>query len=113
MIHAPRPGAPVRIAPIDQMPFAGATPGGIVPVAGPLPFGATPACTMANAVQDYARTLTLRSPAHYRVGPFTVRHNPGWELKYANYAIPDRGAANRRRQRGGRPGRGRRRSGRG
>ncbi|MFE3722683.1 C40 family peptidase [Streptomyces cyaneofuscatus] len=25
MIHAPRPGAPVRIAPIDQMPFAGAT----------------------------------------------------------------------------------------
>ncbi|MFJ6010881.1 NlpC/P60 family protein [Streptomyces sp. NPDC092952] len=25
MIHAPRPGTPVRIAPIDQMPFAGAT----------------------------------------------------------------------------------------
>ncbi|MEU7700421.1 NlpC/P60 family protein [Streptomyces sp. NPDC039028] len=25
MIHAPRPGAPVRIAPIDEMPFAGAT----------------------------------------------------------------------------------------
>ncbi|MFF2331035.1 MULTISPECIES: NlpC/P60 family protein [unclassified Streptomyces] len=25
MIHAPRPGAPVRIAPIDQMPLAGAT----------------------------------------------------------------------------------------
>ncbi|MFD3971334.1 NlpC/P60 family protein [Streptomyces cyaneofuscatus] len=25
MIHAPRPGAPVRIAPISQMPFAGAT----------------------------------------------------------------------------------------
>ncbi|MEW2068018.1 GNAT family N-acetyltransferase [Streptomyces sp. NPDC007346] len=48
--------------------------------------------SMANAVQDYARTLTLRSPAHYRVGPFTVRYNPGWELKYANYAIPDRGA---------------------
>ncbi|MFJ4919904.1 NlpC/P60 family protein [Streptomyces sp. NPDC088725] len=24
MIHAPRPGAPVRIAPIDQMPFVGA-----------------------------------------------------------------------------------------
>lgn len=48
--------------------------------------------TMANAVQDYARALALRSPDHYRVGPFTVRHNPGWELKYANYAIPDRGA---------------------
>ncbi|MFD5038648.1 NlpC/P60 family protein [Streptomyces sp. NPDC058378] len=25
MIHAPRPGAPVRIAPINEMPFAGAT----------------------------------------------------------------------------------------
>ncbi|MFE2425518.1 NlpC/P60 family protein [Streptomyces sp. NPDC059373] len=25
MIHAPHPGSPVRIAPIDQMPFAGAT----------------------------------------------------------------------------------------
>ncbi|MFF9402018.1 NlpC/P60 family protein [Streptomyces sp. NPDC014744] len=25
MIHAPRPGAPVRVAPVDQMPFAGAT----------------------------------------------------------------------------------------
>ncbi|MGX1883424.1 NlpC/P60 family protein [Streptomyces sp. NPDC055287] len=25
MIHAPRPGAPVRVAPIDQMPFVGAT----------------------------------------------------------------------------------------
>ncbi|MEV4330237.1 NlpC/P60 family protein [Streptomyces sp. NPDC049597] len=25
MIHAPRPGAPVRVAPIDLMPFAGAT----------------------------------------------------------------------------------------
>ncbi|MFF7336053.1 NlpC/P60 family protein [Streptomyces sp. NPDC008163] len=25
MIHAPRPGAPVRIAPLDEMPFAGAT----------------------------------------------------------------------------------------
>ncbi|MEU5215623.1 NlpC/P60 family protein [Streptomyces sp. NPDC020807] len=25
MIHAPRPGSPIRIAPIDEMPFAGAT----------------------------------------------------------------------------------------
>jgi cell wall-associated NlpC family hydrolase len=25
MIHAPNPSAPVRLAPIDQMPFAGAT----------------------------------------------------------------------------------------
>ncbi|MFD4694707.1 GNAT family N-acetyltransferase [Streptomyces sp. NPDC058463] len=47
---------------------------------------------MDTDVQNYARTLTLRSPDHYRVGPFTVRHNPGWELKYANYAIPDQGA---------------------
>ncbi|MFH9606385.1 GNAT family N-acetyltransferase [Streptomyces sp. NPDC017448] len=46
--------------------------------------------TLATAVQEYARALALRSPSHYRVGPFTVRHNPGWELKYANYAIPDR-----------------------
>ncbi|HWU11202.1 MAG TPA: GNAT family N-acetyltransferase, partial [Streptomyces sp.] len=47
---------------------------------------------MDLAIQDYARSLALRSPDHYRSGPFTVRHNPGWELKYANYAIPDRGA---------------------
>lgn len=43
-------------------------------------------------VQTYARTLALRSPDHYRVGPFTVRHNVNWSLKYANYAIPDQGA---------------------
>ncbi|MFJ8918372.1 GNAT family N-acetyltransferase [Streptomyces sp. NPDC102415] len=47
---------------------------------------------MDTAIQNYARTLTLRSPDHYRVGPFTVRHNPSWELKFANYAIPDQGA---------------------
>ena len=47
---------------------------------------------MDTAIQNYARTLALRSPDHYRVGPFTVRHNPGWELKFANYAIPDQGA---------------------
>ncbi|MEU5719523.1 GNAT family N-acetyltransferase [Streptomyces sp. NPDC020403] len=45
-----------------------------------------------TAVQSYARTLALLSPDHYRIGPFTVRHNPGWELKFANYAIPDRDA---------------------
>ncbi|MCX5311227.1 GNAT family N-acetyltransferase [Streptomyces sp. NBC_00154] len=43
-------------------------------------------------VQSHSRTLALRSPDHLRVGPFTVRHNPGWQLKYANYAIPDQGA---------------------
>jgi hypothetical protein len=25
MIHAPNPSAPVRLAPLDEMPFAGAT----------------------------------------------------------------------------------------
>ncbi|MGW1227027.1 GNAT family N-acetyltransferase [Streptomyces sp. NPDC002530] len=43
-------------------------------------------------VQHHARTLTLRSPDHVRVGPFVIRHNPKWSLKYANYAIPDQGA---------------------
>ncbi|MFE9365150.1 GNAT family N-acetyltransferase [Streptomyces sp. NPDC006978] len=47
---------------------------------------------MDTAIQNYARTLTLRSPDHYRVGPFTVRHNPSWELEFANYAIPDQDA---------------------
>ncbi|MFB8031055.1 MULTISPECIES: GNAT family N-acetyltransferase [unclassified Streptomyces] len=47
---------------------------------------------MDTAIQKYVRTLTLSSPDHYRVGPFTVRHNPGWELKFANYAIPDQDA---------------------
>ncbi|MFI2778252.1 GNAT family N-acetyltransferase [Streptomyces sp. ALB3] len=47
---------------------------------------------MDHAIQDYARSLALRSPDHYRVGPFTVRHNPDWALKFANYAIPDRDA---------------------
>ncbi|MFD5038649.1 GNAT family N-acetyltransferase [Streptomyces sp. NPDC058378] len=47
---------------------------------------------MDTAIQNYARTLTLRSPDHYRVGPFTVRHNRSWELKFANYAIPDQDA---------------------
>ncbi|WP_329040100.1 GNAT family N-acetyltransferase [Streptomyces sp. NBC_00178] len=47
---------------------------------------------MDTAIQNYARAHTLRSPDHYRVGPFTVRHNPGWELKYANYAMPDQDA---------------------
>ena len=47
---------------------------------------------MDTAIQHYARTHTLRSPDHYRVGPFTVRHNPAWELKFANYAIPDQDA---------------------
>ncbi|MEU9562370.1 GNAT family N-acetyltransferase [Streptomyces sp. NPDC048161] len=43
-------------------------------------------------VQTHARTLTLRSPDHVRVGSFVIRYNPNWSLKYANYAIPDQGA---------------------
>ncbi|MFD7491978.1 GNAT family N-acetyltransferase [Streptomyces sp. NPDC059832] len=43
-------------------------------------------------VQNHARTLAQRSPDHLRVGPFTVRYNPTWSSKYANYAIPDRDA---------------------
>ncbi|MFF9685147.1 hypothetical protein [Streptomyces sp. NPDC014623] len=46
---------------------------------------------MDNAVQDYARSPTLRSPDHYRGGPFTVRHGPGRELQSADYAAPGRG----------------------
>ncbi|MFD7943666.1 GNAT family N-acetyltransferase, partial [Streptomyces sp. NPDC059744] len=48
--------------------------------------------TMDADVQSHARTLAQRSPDHLRIGPFTVRHNPDWQLKYANYAIPDQGA---------------------
>ncbi|WP_326767294.1 GNAT family N-acetyltransferase [Streptomyces sp. NBC_01591] len=43
-------------------------------------------------VQSHARTLAQRSPDHLRVGPFTIRYNPNWSLKYANYAIPDQDA---------------------
>ncbi|MER5742369.1 GNAT family N-acetyltransferase [Streptomyces sp. NPDC002225] len=43
-------------------------------------------------VQTHARTLAQRSPDHLRIGPFTVRYNPDWSLKYANYAIPDQDA---------------------
>ncbi|MFD7862679.1 GNAT family N-acetyltransferase [Streptomyces sp. NPDC059783] len=43
-------------------------------------------------VQHHARTLALRSPDHVRVGPFVIRYNPKWSLKYANYAIPDQDA---------------------
>ncbi|WP_030968974.1 GNAT family N-acetyltransferase [Streptomyces sp. NRRL S-1824] len=48
--------------------------------------------TMDADVQSHTRTLAQRSPDHLRIGPFTVRHNPDWQLKYANYAIPDQGA---------------------
>ncbi|MFI1398892.1 GNAT family N-acetyltransferase [Streptomyces sp. NPDC020681] len=44
-------------------------------------------------VQNYVRTLALRSPDHVRVGPFTVRYNPNWPIPPANYAVPDHDAA--------------------
>ncbi|MFF2008175.1 GNAT family N-acetyltransferase [Streptomyces sp. NPDC058195] len=47
---------------------------------------------MDAEVQTHARTLAQRSPDHFRAGPFTVRYNPVWSLKYANYAIPDQDA---------------------
>jgi GNAT superfamily N-acetyltransferase len=40
-------------------------------------------------VQQHARTLALRSPAHVRSGPFLVRFTPTWANPLANYAIPD------------------------
>ncbi|WP_406303400.1 GNAT family N-acetyltransferase [Streptomyces sp. NBC_00879] len=43
-------------------------------------------------VQNYVRTLALRSPDHVRVGPFTVRYDPNWAIPPVNYAIPDHGA---------------------
>ncbi|MER5888396.1 GNAT family N-acetyltransferase [Streptomyces sp. NPDC001941] len=45
-----------------------------------------------HALQDSVRTLARRSPDHRRVGPFTLRYNPGWPIPPANYAIPDRDA---------------------
>ena len=44
-------------------------------------------------VQNHARSRALRSPDHLRVGAFTVRYDPAWTSRYANYAIPDDGAA--------------------
>ena len=35
----------------------------------------------------------VESPDHVRVGSFVLRHNPGWESPFVNYAIPDDGAA--------------------
>lgn len=44
-------------------------------------------------VQDYVRTLALRSAGHLRVGPFTLRHHPEWTIPQVNYAVPDRDCA--------------------
>jgi ribosomal protein S18 acetylase RimI-like enzyme len=43
-------------------------------------------------VQHHTRTLALRSPGNFRVGPFVVRYDEGWSNPYGNYAIPDDGA---------------------
>ncbi|MGX9890451.1 GNAT family N-acetyltransferase [Streptomyces sp. NPDC002276] len=44
-------------------------------------------------VQNHARTRALRSYGHLRSGPFVVRHDRNWPSPFANYAIPDDGAA--------------------
>jgi hypothetical protein len=44
-------------------------------------------------VQNHARSRALRSTGRLRVGGFTVRYDADWSSPYANYAIPDDGAA--------------------
>ncbi len=44
-------------------------------------------------VQNHARTRALRSDGHVRSGPFVMRYNRDWPSPFANYAIPDDGAA--------------------
>ncbi len=44
-------------------------------------------------VQHHARTLALQSENHLRVGPFVARYHADWSSPFANYAIPDDGAA--------------------
>lgn len=44
-------------------------------------------------VQNHARTRALRSDGHVRSGPFLVRYDRNWPSPFANYAIPDDGAA--------------------
>ena len=44
-------------------------------------------------IQNDIRASALESPNCLRVGPFLLWHNPDWNSRYANYAIPDEGAA--------------------
>ncbi|MEO6503149.1 MAG: GNAT family N-acetyltransferase [Jatrophihabitantaceae bacterium] len=44
-------------------------------------------------IQNDIRASALGSPNCLRVGPFLLWHNPDWNSRYANYAIPDAGAA--------------------
>lgn len=46
-------------------------------------------------VQNHARTRALRSDSPVRSGPFVERYDPNWPSPFANYAIPDNGAAPR------------------
>ncbi|MGW8949926.1 GNAT family N-acetyltransferase [Streptomyces sp. NPDC055709] len=48
---------------------------------------------MGRAIQNSTRALARSSPHHRRIGPFTVRYNPDWDIPPANYAIPDPDAA--------------------
>jgi GNAT superfamily N-acetyltransferase len=47
---------------------------------------------LLQQLQQYTRTLALRSRSNLRVGPFVCRFDPGWPNPYANYAIPDENA---------------------
>jgi GNAT superfamily N-acetyltransferase len=46
-----------------------------------------------SEIQQHARSRALNSDGHVRCGPFVVRHDRDWDSPFANYAIPDDGAA--------------------
>ena len=48
---------------------------------------------MSSRIQQHARARALGSADHVRSGPFVLRHDRGWDSPFANYAIPDDGAA--------------------
>lgn len=48
---------------------------------------------LLQKIQDDIRANVLGSPNCLRVGPFLLWHNPDWDSRYANYAIPDADAA--------------------
>ena len=48
---------------------------------------------MDSEIQQHARSRALNSDGHVRCGPFVVRHDRDWDSPFANYAIPDDGAA--------------------
>ena len=48
---------------------------------------------MNSRIQHHARARALASADSVRSGPFVLRYNRGWASPFANYAIPDDGAA--------------------